>query len=131
MTRFRDSNHLAESINLSNEDGHIARNLMTSPIEHFAKGIGWYTYDGAFVREHHREMFVGSVERMAHDIKRLGALLGFQKHPVPHIRSSSHAANISARGRLNLRAWYNASDYSALRELVRFGLLDAGLYDLS
>ena len=43
MLHFDSASHLAESIYASGDDGNIARQLMQSPSEHLAKGIGWYT----------------------------------------------------------------------------------------
>jgi len=79
-------------------------------------------------------MFVGSVENMDADRRRLSQLLGdgiLERNGDLHIRTTHHDANISAKGAHNLRRWYNNTDYAALRELVRLGLLDPNLYDLS
>ena len=134
MLHFDSANHLAESIYASDDDGNIARRLMRASKEHLAKGIGWYLENGAFVRQHHRRMFVGSVENMDADRRRLSQLLGdgiLERNGDLHIRTSHHDAKISAKGARNLRQWYNNTDYAALRELVRLGLLDPNLYDLS
>ena len=132
LLHFDSANHLAESIYASGDDGEIARALMVDMNEHIAKGIGWYLFDGDFVRTHHRRTFVGSVERMDEDRLRLAKLLGLEvaNQQVQKLRSTAHDTDISAHGLLNLRRWYNKTDYAALRELVRYGLLDPALYDL-
>ena len=133
MLHFDSASHLAESIYASGDDGNIARQLMQSPSEHLAKGIGWYLENGAFVRQHHRRMFVGSVENMDADKRRLSQLLGgnLERTGGLHERTTHHDAKISAKGVRNLRQWYNNTDYATLRELVRLGLLNPKLYDLS
>ena len=133
LRSFKSSNHLAESLYEASAIGAIARELMSDPIEHLHRGIGWYLYDGEFVRRWHKQMFVGTVENMDEDMARLSQVLHRQVTPgdVLHVRTSTHNDTLSDLGRHNLRRWYNATDYAALRELVRFGLLDPSLYDLS
>jgi len=133
MLHFDDANHLAESIYDDGEDGEIAQRLMQHPSEHIAKGIGWYLYNGELATRQHRTMFVGSVEDMRSDMVRLSKLLGVDwKHDtIADARATAHECSISEKGVQNLRRWYNSTDYTALRELVRIGLLDPTLYDLS
>ena len=76
---------------------------------------------------------MGSVENMDEDRRRLSQLLGgnLERNGALHERTTHHDAKISAKGVRNLRQWYNNTDYATLRELVRLGLLDPKLYDLS
>ena len=131
LLHFQNANHLAESIYEASEDGAIARNLMNDPLEHIAKGLGWYLYNGELVRRHHQRMFVGTVESMTEDTTRLAQLLqvDLKRWKMGKLRATAHNPNhtISPLGKHNLRRWYNETDYAALRELKRFGLLKHSL----
>lgn len=114
MLHFDSANHLAESIYAMGNDGKVARALMANPLEHIAKGIGWYLFDGAFVRKHHKRIFVGSIEHMDEDMARLSELLGLEEEAGPDgpLRTTAHDTRISERGRHNLQRWYNHTDYT-------------------
>lgn len=137
MLRFRDANHLAESLSSPTVAGVQARQLMNTFVEHLARGVGWYLDNGDFVRQHAERIFVGTVEDMDADLVRLSETLaaaGKLAHPVVphggelHLRATPHETEISALGRQNLRAWYNETDYAALRQLADHGLIPHGLY---
>jgi len=130
LLHFHNANHVAESLFQASLDGKIANDLMTDPHEHLFKGIGWYLYNGSLVRRHRERMFVGTVENMNADVARLARLLHVNLSTVPRMRTTAHNHSISPLGRHNLRRWYNKTDYAALRELVRCGLLDANSIQL-
>ena len=106
LLHFDSANHLAESIYATGNDSEVARALMANPLEHIAKGIGWYLFDGAFVRAHHKRIFVGSIEHMDEDKARLSELLGLEEEADPDgpLRTTAHDTRISKRGRHNLAA---------------------------
>lgn len=49
---------------------------MNSQTEHIFKGIGWYMYNGDFIEKNAKNIiFVGSVENMNNDLKKLQNIL--------------------------------------------------------
>jgi len=131
---FQNANHLAESISLDNELGENARKLMNSPYEHVSKGIGFYLDGGEFVRRHHDRMVVGALERGPDDLKKLAAYLKISnpKEKVKNSRKnhkSTSTTPLSVLALKNLRAFYEP-DYSAIREMEKYGLVPQGLYTM-
>ena len=74
---FKTANNLAESITSDNvEKKNLALELMNSNTEHINKGIGWYLFDGDFIKKNHKKIiFVGSLENMNEDIDKLNNIL--------------------------------------------------------
>ena len=134
---FRDANHLGESLSSPVPTiAALAHKLMRSNIEHIHKGIGFHLHNGAFARTHPR-LFVGRVERMDEDLRRLAKLLGLptkdgiganeRRNP----QQGARARPFSPLARANLCREYKKTDFAALRELVRLRMLDARQYDLT
>ena len=132
---FRDANHLGESLSSPVPTiAALAHKLMRSNIEHIHKGLGYYLHNGAFARTH-PHLFVGRVERMDEDLRRLAKLLGLPTKDgigANERRNPQQGARpFSPLARANLCREYNQSDFAALRELVRLRMLDARQYDLT
>lgn len=107
---------------------------------HLAYGTGWYLHGLQFTPRQYQRMFVGSTEHMVEDLARLALELGVANPlgPTGHARENVNAHAVSrpmtALAVANLRAFYEKSpvspDYPVMRQLVEYGLLDAGRYEL-
>lgn len=137
LLHFSSANQLGESLSSPvPADAAFARELMTSPVEHIQKGLGYYLHDGAFLRPPPSRLFVGSMEYMDEDLRRLGRWLGlatidgsgFNERRNPQ---QATPPPFSPLARTNLCRAYNKTDFAVLRELVRLHLLDASRYDLT
>ena len=130
---FKTPNELAESITSENIDKKkLALELMNSKKEHIFKGIGWYMYDGDFIKKNHDKIiFVGTCENMDDDIKRLSNLLNYNISNSNKIRENSSKANdkfLSSKAIKNLIDFYN-TDYKALKELVNYNFISQDIYE--
>jgi len=128
MLSFQSAEDLAESIYAEGRKGELARKLMENPIEHIWKGTGYYLLNGSLVEQACDRLFVGTVERMDDDLARLALLLDLKmpKKQETQLRSSNSSNQpMSELAKSNLFQFYRDTDYAAMRELVRFGLLPA------
>ena len=104
---------------------------MGSPFEHISKGIGFYLDGGEWVGAYHQKMFVGALENGAADLQRLADFLEIKRPIAPagnkRQNTRSRHVQLSELALKNLYAFYK-SDYAALRELQKYGLLAKGLY---
>ena len=132
---FESANHLAESINCQNKiDSRNALKLMTYPLEHIYKGLGWYLDNGAFIDSFHdRFLFVGSLENMKLDFLSLRKKLSMKNDflKVSHLRSNSckYSKELSSNAKSNLYEFYKETDYKTLRKLVDYDLISRDTYD--
>lgn len=128
---FNDANALAEALSLDNELGKNARKLMNSSHEHVRKGIGFYLDGGDFVRRHHGRMVVGALERGGEDLAKLADYFNISnpKSKVKNARKNhkSEPKPFSPLALKNLKVFYE-SDYAAIREMEKYGLVPKELY---
>jgi len=128
MLSFQSAEDLAESIYAKGEKGKLAQKLMENKIEHIWKGTGFYLLNGSFVEQACERLFVGTVERMDDDLARLALLLDLEMPSTQdtQLRSTNWSNQpMSELAKSNLFRFYRDTDYAAMRELVRFGLLPA------
>lgn len=129
---FTDANQVAEAMSFDNATGVSARALMNSTCEHVSKGIGYYLYGGKMVRDFHDRMFVGALENGVADLDRLADFLGLEgsKKMARNQRKNTHSMEMvfSETALKNLYAFYD-SDYAAIREMEKYGLIAKGLYN--
>lgn len=129
---FKTPNDLAES--LVHSDSQIknkAVELMNHPIEHIHKGIGWYLNDGEFVRKYADQiLFVGKVETMELDIESLAECLNISLTSSKKVRENKNYKRpyLSPLAIEALLKFYEKTDYKALAELRKAGLIDTKTY---
>lgn len=117
---FKTPNNLAES--LTSDDKEIknkALKLMTAPVEHIYKGIGWYLDNGNFVEKYNDNiMFVGTLENMEHDINALNKKLDTELvvHKSRVNKFGSYPRELSTKAIKNIIEFYSG-DYKALKAL--------------
>lgn len=130
ITKFESANALAES--LSSPEPRLenqAEELFCHPKEHISKGIGFYLSNGRWVaRNSRRILFVGCLETMTQDFRRLTDILGWENlaQTIPsHRRSGSpnYSTDLSPTARRNLVARFQKTEYPALQALVKYGHL--------
>jgi hypothetical protein len=123
ISGFDTANDLA--LNLSR--GHLnnrknAMNCLFSQEEHILKGLGYYTNNGDFIRKNKNRIFVGRLEHFEKDLKYFVET----KLKVPftiHTNIIRENKNINDKSLCqeaidNLIAFYNDSDYEALKTLL-------------
>jgi len=133
VTYFKTANNLAES--LSHMDKSIrdkAYRLMSYPIEHISKGIGWYLENGEFIKNNNKNiLFVGKVETMQADVERLSIILNIpsgEKIKRRRENDQSLSSYLSPLAVKNLLSFYQETDYRAIRELYACGWIDDKTY---
>ena len=104
---------------------------------HIQKSIGYYLNGGGFVQRHYRQIFVGRIENQVQDLIRLAEVLGIDVETLDIVKEhnkqiqekrgrathqTSFRQHFSKLAIRNLRAFF-FTDYQALRELMRYGLL--------
>ncbi len=126
---FQTANNLAES--LSHFDQSIrakAFRLMSYPLEHISKGIGWYLTNGEFIKNHNKNiLFVGKVETINADMKRLSIILNIPAEvKINKVRENDKllSSYLSPLAVNNLLSFYRETDYKAIRELYACGWID-------
>jgi len=129
---FKSANHLAESLSSDNlESKTNAQKLMSYPLEHLYKGIGWYLNNGDFVKNNDKIIFVGRQEFMKDDIKRLSTLLNVELDETTKLRENVYLDKsmkyLSPLAIKNIIEWYKDTDYAALEQLCNHGWIDKEL----
>jgi hypothetical protein len=133
VKHFKSANHLAESLSSNNlESRRKAHALMSYPIEHLHRGIGWYLENGEFIKNNsHKIIFVGRQEYMKDDIKRLSSLLNVDLDETTKLRENVYLDKsmkyLSPLAINNIINWYKDTDYAALQELCRHGWINQNL----
>jgi hypothetical protein len=129
---FKNPNKLAESLTSKNEnDKTLAIELMNNNTEHIYKGIGWYLYNGDFIKKNYNKiLFVGSVENMDNDIRKLNKLLSTNINTNTKIRENktNNDKYLSKKAIKNLLEFYKNTDYKALKVLKNFNFITNKLY---
>jgi len=119
---FKTPNALAESLTCNNKIIKTnALKLMTFRVEHIYKGIGWYLYNGDFVKKYNNNIFfVGTIEDINNDISMLNKKLE-SNIIVPKIRVTkkygSRPTDLSDKAVKNIIDFYSNTDYKALKIL--------------
>lgn len=119
---FKTANELAESLMEGQPKFKIANELMHYKTEHIYKGIGWYLYNGDFIRDYHKNIFfVGTQENMKMDIDRLSEKMNIaldSSHEKIRENKNDNDKFLSPVAINNLLEFYKNSDYKALKILV-------------
>jgi hypothetical protein len=130
---FKTANNLAESITSDDiEKKKLALELMNSNTEHINKGIGWYLFNGDFIKKNHKKIiFVGSLENMNEDIDKLNNILNKKINKNVHIRKNkaNHNKYLSEKAIKNILNFYKESDYKALKKLLKYNFITKELFD--
>jgi hypothetical protein len=126
---FGSANNLAES--LFSSDPEIAKMVKiimnTESFNHLKCGIGWYLYNGNFVKEHNDKIyFVGRQENMDEDFINLCKKLNINCKKIDekineNILSKPEDKYLSEFAIKNIIKWYKDTDYAALIELEKHG----------
>ena len=133
ITFFKTPTNLAES--LSDTDPVIrekAIRLMSHPMEHINQGIGWYLDDGEFIKAHKNNiLFVGKVETMKSDLKKLSTLLNIplsKEQTLVRENTSPLSKYLSPMAVKNLLYFYKETDYKAIEALFHERWIDESTY---
>jgi len=130
---FKTPNFLAESLTSNNKYiKSLAYELMNNNIEHIYKGIGWYLWNGDFVKKHYNKIFfVGSQENMDNDIKYLADKLNIKINNTDKIRENTNNYDkyLSKTAIQNIYNFYKDTDYKALKALLDYKFITKELYD--
>jgi hypothetical protein len=132
---FETPNRLAES--LSSNDNIIKKrafNLMNNDIQHIHKGLGWYLYNGGFVKKLKNSiLFVGKMETMDEDAEKLFKLLNKKYVKKPKVRENIYveegAKFMSELAIANIINYYKDSDYAVLKEMKEAGFITEETYN--
>jgi hypothetical protein len=135
VKQFSSPNHLAES--LTSTDTNLrnrAIELMKHEEEHLFKGLYWYLEKCNFVKNKLQNIyFVGRTEFMKEDIVKLSDILNVKLDENLKLRENKFVdpsmKYLSPLAIQNIKHWYHKTDYSILRKMVRFGLIDQNTYD--
>jgi hypothetical protein len=136
VKQFSSPNHLAESLTSSDENLRgKAIDLMKRKEQHLFKGLHWYLEKGNFVKNKLQNIyFVGRTEFMKEDIVKLSNVLNVKLDENLKLRENVFVdpsmKYLSPLAIQNIKDWYHKTDYSILRKMVRFGLIDQNTYDL-
>jgi len=137
LQRFESANQLAEALTgVDATQKKLAKQLMTYPLEHIFKGIGWYLDNGRFVDlNRNRFFFCGSIEHMNTDINLLFNKMKVDtefKVDFKQLRKnkSSLPSTLSEKARKNIHSFYKYTDYLALERLANYGIISDQLLDL-
>ena len=131
---FETPNKLAEA--LSSSDASLkkrALNVMNSEIQHIHKGLGWYLYNGGFVKNlKDNIIFVGKMETMDEDADTLFTILKKKYEKKPKIRENIYVDNeakfMSDLAITNIINYYKNSDYAVLKEMKEAGFISGETY---
>jgi len=126
---FKTANNLAESI--TSNDNFIRKNALLlmnmQKIEHINKGIGYYLYNGEFVKKNYENIvFVGSIENIKNDIEKIN---NFIKLPIKKNKNyqrknlKNYNKELSPLAIKNIINFYKNTDYKALEELNNHGFI--------
>jgi hypothetical protein len=133
MNYFKTPNNLAESITSKNTKiKKLALELMNSQIEHIYKGIGWYLNNGDFIdKKYNNIKFVGTLENMEDDLKRLGKFLNIKITNKLILRENKNKHNklLSPKAIKNILNFYKHTDYKALQKLVEYNYITKELFE--
>lgn len=120
---FKTANALAEGLtHIDNDIKNKALILMTSPIEHIYKGIGYYLDNGEFIKNHHKNiLFIGCVENINEDCQKLSLILNKKIDSTKKVRENTKYQEkyLSSIAIKNLRNFYKDTDYKALQEMYK------------
>lgn len=129
MNKFNSANCLAEALSSDNKETqrHAKLLMKNEEVEHIYKGIGWYLYNGEFIDINSKKiLFVGSVECIDEDIKKLSAVLntpinsdGFKRKNM-----ANYDNTLSKLAVRNLLDFYKSTDYKALERLHHYGFIN-------
>lgn len=130
---FKTPNKLAESLTSKDEtDKRLAIELMNNDEEHIYKGIGWYLYNGDFIKKNHNKiLFVGSVENMDNDLQKLNKLLSTNINTNTKIRENktNNDKYLSKKAIKNLLEFYKNTEYKAIKVLKDYNFITNKLYE--
>ena len=130
---FKTANELAESITSENiEKKRMSLELMNSTIEHIFKGIGWYLYNGDFIeKNHHKIIFVGTIENIQEDSIKLSKLLNIEFDTTKNLRKNfnNNDKYLSPKAIQNIINFYKDTDYKALQKLVDYNFITKELFE--
>lgn len=104
---------------------------MNSQTEHIFKGIGWYMYNGDFIEKNAKNIiFVGSVENMNNDLKKLQNILN-TKFLKKKIRKNTNINDkyLSAKAIKNIKIFYKYTDYKALETFLKYKFITKDLFE--
>ncbi len=127
---FKTPNELAESLTSSdNTKKELAIKLME--FEHIGKGIGWYLFNGDFVKDSHDKiLFVGRQEYMDIDTLKLSEIIKIKnKHDKLRENKNKNDKFLSKKAIQNIISFYKETDYKALQELVNHNFISQELFD--
>ncbi len=131
---FESASDLAEALTArDSERRDKSRWLISrSKTEHIGRGMGWFLWNGDFVRRYaDRFILVGRQEHMAADLRRLGQVLDLEIDATTHLRRNdqmSYRRDLSDKAQHNLMSVFELTDFLALQALNQSGLLsDADL----
>lgn len=122
---FKSANHLAESLTSENlKTKKLAKELFNSNYEHIFKGIGYYLGNNFIDKNHKKIVFVGTVENIYQDIKKLENKLNlnFSYNSKIHYRKNKKDNNkyLSKKALENILNFYKNTDYVALKKLLKY-----------
>jgi len=130
---FKTPNFLAESLTSNNKYiKSLAYELMNHNSHHIYHSIGWYLWNGDFVKKHHNKIFfVGSQENMDNDIKYLADKLNIKINNTDKIRENTNNYDkyLSKIAIQNIYNFYKNTDYKALKALLDYKFITKELYD--
>lgn len=130
---FKTPNILAESLTSNNKYiKSLANKLFTYNYGHIYHSIGWYLWDGDFVKKHHNKiLFVGSQENMDNDVNILSKKLNIKINNTDKIRENTvkYDKFLSKTALLNIYNFYKDTDYKALKVLLDYKFITKELYD--
>ena len=137
LQRFESANQLAESLTGADAtQKKLAKQLMTYPLEHIFKGIGWYLDNGHFVDlNRNRFFFCGSIEHMNTDIDILFNKMQVDtrfKADFKQLRKNKSflPSTLSEKARKNIYSFYKYTDYLAIERLANHGIISEQLLDM-
>ena len=138
ILKHTSANELAENITSDNpekkKDALELMNLNLEHCPHILKGIGYYLYNGDFIKEHNDKiLFVGKLETMEEDLIKLAIILNKKINPNTKIRENKQATEgmkyLSPLAIKNLLEFYKDTDYAALNELYLKGWITKEVFD--
>ena len=135
MFFFETPNKLAEALSSSDPDlKKRALDLMNSDIQHIHKGLGWYLYNGEFIKKLKQNiLFVGKMETMDEDGEKLFKLLNKKYQKKAKVRENIYinkeAKYLSDLAIANIIDYYKNTDYAALKEMKDAGFITEKTYN--
>ena len=133
---FNNSNELAENIykdklayELMSYSNYDKCNIRCSNhINHINKGIAYYLNNGQFIKNYHKDIFVGTLENIENDINTLQKKLGITE--LGEINSqkwdkikTNKSKYLSPLAKQNLKKFYE-KDYYCIELFIHYGLID-------